>query len=65
MLADILAFAAATLVDAGRLAMWIPAENVDTQEELWILSHPCLRRVSISTQAFSRCTYLSSLTECL
>ena len=65
MLADILAFAAATLVDAGRLAMWIPAENVDTQEEIGIPSHPCLRRVSISTQAFSRCTSFPSPAEYL
>ncbi|KAF2154577.1 tRNA guanosine-2'-O-methyltransferase [Myriangium duriaei CBS 260.36] len=60
MLADILAFAADALVDDGRLCIWIPAENVDTETgdqtggDLGIPMHPCLHKCSVSTQDFTR-----------
>ncbi|KAI9761379.1 MAG: hypothetical protein M4579_001029 [Chaenotheca gracillima] len=46
MLADILEFAALTLVDHGRLSFWMPTANDDSPVELDIPSHPCLELVS-------------------
>ncbi|PNS20960.1 hypothetical protein CAC42_5026 [Sphaceloma murrayae] len=65
MLADILAFAADSLVDDGRLCMWIPVEGVaeggdgegaDQQQarDQAVPTHPALRIKSISTQDFAR-----------
>ncbi|OSS45634.1 hypothetical protein B5807_09533 [Epicoccum nigrum] len=53
LLDDILAFAAATLVPAGRLAMWLPTAN-DENVELIIPSHPCLSREEVCVQAFNK-----------
>ncbi|KAF2263979.1 tRNA guanosine-2'-O-methyltransferase [Lojkania enalia] len=53
MLDDILAFAASTLVDGGRLSMWMPTAN-DEDIELVIPTHPCLEIVSVCVQPFNK-----------
>lgn len=52
MLDDILAFAVATLVEEGRLSMWMPTAN-DEDIELVIPTHPCLKLESVCVQAFT------------
>lgn len=65
---DILTFAARTLVDGGRLCMWMPSANEsvpvaveghDTARvepvELAIPSHPALELVSVCVQDFNKC----------
>lgn len=54
MLNDILDFAASSLVDGGRISMWMPTAN-DEQVELGIPMHPCLEVVSVCVQAFNKC----------
>ncbi|KAL9609895.1 MAG: hypothetical protein Q9167_005366 [Letrouitia subvulpina] len=55
MLHDILDFAARTLVDGGRLSLWMPTANDAADEgELAILQHPCLELVSACLQAFNK-----------
>lgn len=53
LLDDILAFAVSTLVDDGRLSMWMPTAN-DEDIELVIPSHPCLQLESVCVQAFNK-----------
>lgn len=53
LLDDILAFAVATLVENGRLSMWMPTAN-DEDVELIIPSHPCLQLESVCVQAFNK-----------
>jgi tRNA (guanine10-N2)-methyltransferase len=53
LLDDILAFAVATLVDDGRLSMWMPTAN-DEDIELIIPTHPCLKLESVCVQAFNK-----------
>ncbi|KAF2094878.1 tRNA guanosine-2'-O-methyltransferase [Rhizodiscina lignyota] len=53
MLDDILDFAARTLVDSGRLAMWMPTAN-DEDVEFAIPTHECLEIVSICVQPFNK-----------
>ena len=55
MLDDILSFSAATLVDGGRLAFWMPTSNEES-EEILPPSHPCLRIVTVCSQDFNKCT---------
>ncbi|CBX92725.1 hypothetical protein IAQ61_005904 [Plenodomus lingam] len=53
LLDDILAFAATTLVEDGRISMWMPTAN-DEDIELIIPSHPCLELTSVCVQAFNK-----------
>ncbi|KAH7095595.1 tRNA guanosine-2'-O-methyltransferas-like protein TRM11 [Paraphoma chrysanthemicola] len=53
LLDDILAFAVATLVEDGRLSMWMPTAN-DEDIELVIPSHPYLELESVCVQAFNK-----------
>lgn len=53
LLDDILAFAVASLVEDGRLSMWMPTAN-DEDIELIIPSHPCLELQSVCVQAFNK-----------
>ena len=53
ILDDILDFAVATLVDDGRLSMWMPTAN-DEDVELVVPTHPCLEIVSICVQPFNK-----------
>ncbi|KAF2691071.1 tRNA guanosine-2'-O-methyltransferas-like protein TRM11 [Lentithecium fluviatile CBS 122367] len=53
ILDDMLAFAVATLVDDGRLSMWMPTAN-DEDVELIIPTHPCLEIVSVCVQPFNK-----------
>jgi len=54
LLDDILHFASLTLVENGRLAMWMPTAN-DEDIELAIPTHPCLKVVSVCVQPFNKC----------
>lgn len=54
MLDDILAFSAATLVDGGRLAFWMPTSNEEA-EEIRPPEHPCLRIAAVCSQDFNKC----------
>lgn len=64
MLSDILDFSATTLVDGGRLCMWMPVAGVtaedeqqpheDVEEEYAIPQHPALELVSECTQHFNK-----------
>ncbi|RDA87465.1 hypothetical protein CP532_2827, partial [Ophiocordyceps camponoti-leonardi (nom. inval.)] len=54
MLDDILAFAAATLVDHGRLSFWMPTAN-DEDQEIATPSHPRLELVVVCVQSFNKC----------
>ncbi|KAK8156799.1 tRNA guanosine-2'-O-methyltransferase TRM11 [Phyllosticta citribraziliensis] len=53
MLDDILDFAVRTLVDGGRLSMWMPTAN-DEDIDLPIPAHPALRLVSVCVQPFNK-----------
>ncbi|KAL8741384.1 MAG: hypothetical protein Q9184_008392, partial [Pyrenodesmia sp. 2 TL-2023] len=53
MLGDILAFAAETLVQGGRLGLWMPTAN-EGQGELEVPRHPCLELVSVCVQGFNK-----------
>ncbi|KAK4072104.1 hypothetical protein Trihar35433_4168 [Trichoderma harzianum] len=53
MLDDILAFAADTLVDNGRLAFWMPTAN-DEEQEIPVPTHPCLEVVVVCVQVFNK-----------
>ncbi|XP_014559302.1 hypothetical protein COCVIDRAFT_13711 [Bipolaris victoriae FI3] len=53
LLDDILEFAVATLVEDGRLSMWMPTAN-DEDIELIIPSHPGLELTSVCVQAFNK-----------
>ncbi|KAH8697532.1 RNA methylase family UPF0020 protein [Talaromyces proteolyticus] len=48
---DILCFAARTLVEGGRIAMWMPTAD-DQEIELMIPTHPSLEIVNVSVQQF-------------
>lgn len=50
---DILAFAVVTLVENGRLSMWMPTAN-DEDVEMIIPTHPCLEIVSVCVQPFNK-----------
>jgi tRNA (guanine10-N2)-methyltransferase len=54
MLDDILAFAAATLVDNGRLSFWMPTAN-DESQEIPMPTHPTLELVAVCVQKFNKC----------
>ncbi|EFY84878.1 RNA methylase family protein [Metarhizium acridum CQMa 102] len=54
MLDDILAFAAATLVDNGRLSFWMPTAN-DEDQEIPVPTHPSLEVVVVCVQKFNKC----------
>ena len=54
MLDDILEFAAMSLIEDGRLSLWMPTAN-DEEVKLGIPSHPCLEVVSVCVQAFNKC----------
>ncbi|KAI9816417.1 MAG: hypothetical protein M1832_005084 [Thelocarpon impressellum] len=54
LLAHILAFAAARLVDRGRLCLWMPTAN-DALEELPVPTHPALEVVEVGVQPFNKC----------
>lgn len=54
MLDDILAFAAGTLVDNGRLSFWMPTAN-DEEQELGVPQHPGLEVVVVCVQVFNKC----------
>ena len=54
MLDDILEFASVSLVEEGRLSIWMPTAN-DEEVELDIPSHPYLEVVSVCVQAFNKC----------
>lgn len=51
---DILDFAARTLVEGGRIAMWMPTMN-DQDVELMIPTHRSLEIVNTSVQEFRGC----------
>ncbi|KFG86631.1 RNA methylase family protein [Metarhizium anisopliae] len=53
MLDDILAFAAATLVDNGRLSFWMPTAN-DEDQEIPVPTHPSLEVVVVCVQKFNK-----------
>ncbi|KAL8696975.1 MAG: hypothetical protein Q9201_007382 [Fulgogasparrea decipioides] len=53
MLDDILDFAARSLVDGGRLSLWMPTAN-DEEVELGIPVHPHLEILSVCVQAFNK-----------
>ncbi|TFB02625.1 hypothetical protein CCMA1212_005420 [Trichoderma ghanense] len=53
MLDDILAFAADTLVDGGRLSFWMPTAN-DEEQEIPVPTHPCLEVVVVCVQNFNK-----------
>ncbi|KAG6014647.1 hypothetical protein E4U54_005009 [Claviceps lovelessii] len=53
MLDDILAFAADTLVDHGRLSFWTPTAN-DEDQEIPIPTHPSLELVVVCAQKFNK-----------
>ncbi len=72
MLDDTLDFSAATLVDGGRLCMWMPVAGVTAEDEelgrriaggedteYAVPSHPALEIVSECTQPFNKCKSLS------
>ena len=54
MLIDILSFAAETLVENGRLSMWMPTAN-DEDQEIAIPAHGALEVVSNCIQPFNKC----------
>jgi len=56
MIDDVLDFAALTLVDGGRLTMWMPTAN-DEDLELDIPRHARLQLVAVSVQSFNKCTF--------
>lgn len=54
MLDDLLEFAALSLVDDGRLSLWMPTAN-DENLILGIPAHPYLALVSVCIQTFNKC----------
>lgn len=54
MLTQILHFAAATLVDNGRVSIWVPTAN-DEDGELGIPQHEAMEVVSCCVQRFNKC----------
>jgi tRNA G10 N-methylase Trm11 len=56
MLNDILEFAATTLKDEGRLAMWMPTAN-DQEVKIPVPTHVLLEIVSSCVQTFSKCDF--------
>ena len=58
MLNDILDFAAAHLVDEGRVSVWMPTAN-DEDVELEIPQHSALQLVSCCVQVFNKCKMVS------
>lgn len=54
MLGDILDFAATSLVDGGRLSLWMPTAN-DEEAELGIPKHAALELTFLCVQAFNKC----------
>ncbi|KAG5932851.1 hypothetical protein E4U59_007260 [Claviceps monticola] len=53
MLDDLLAFAADTLVDHGRLSFWMPTAN-DEDQEIPVPTHPSLEMVVVCAQRFNK-----------
>ncbi|KAG5984620.1 hypothetical protein E4U55_003953 [Claviceps digitariae] len=53
MLDDLLAFAADTLVDDGRLSFWMPTAN-DEDQEIPVPTHPSLELVVVCAQKFNK-----------
>ncbi|KAL9090710.1 MAG: hypothetical protein Q9165_005198 [Trypethelium subeluteriae] len=53
MLDDVLELAASSLVDSGRLCMWMPLANED-EVELGIPTHPALEMVAVCVQPFNK-----------
>ncbi|KAF2234910.1 RNA methylase [Viridothelium virens] len=53
MLDDVLEFAASSLVESGRLCMWMPSANED-EVELEIPTHPALEIVAVCVQPFNK-----------
>ena len=53
MIANILAFAAETLVDHGRLALWMPTAN-DLDDEISVPRHRDLELLHVCTQPFNK-----------
>ncbi len=56
MLDDILEFAASTLVDNGRLSMWMPTAN-EEDVEIEIPQNQRLEVVSVCIQPFNKCEW--------
>ena len=54
MLDDILNFAAVSLVDNGRVSIWMPTAN-DEDVELRIPSHAAFELVATCIQVFNKC----------
>ena len=54
MLDDILEFSANSLIDDGRLSLWMPTAN-DEEVILNIPNHPSLELISVCVQAFNKC----------
>ncbi|KAI4140820.1 MAG: hypothetical protein LQ341_003690 [Variospora aurantia] len=54
MLNDILDFAAETLVESGRLSLWMPTANDEGAGDLEIPKHACLEMTSVCVQAFNK-----------
>ena len=54
MLDDLLDFAAAILVDGGRLSFWMPTAN-DEAVVLGVPTHPYMRISSVCIQNFNKC----------
>jgi tRNA G10 N-methylase Trm11 len=59
MIEDLLDFAALTLVDGGRLSMWMPTAN-DDDIEIAIPQHQCMKLISVCVQEFNKCESTSS-----
>ncbi|KAH0544951.1 hypothetical protein FGG08_000877 [Glutinoglossum americanum] len=53
LLSDILTFASTSLVDNGRLSLWMPTAN-ESLTELSVPTHPSLELVSVCVQAFNK-----------
>lgn len=56
ILNDILEFASRTLVENGRLCMWMPTAN-DQDVELMIPTHPSMEIMAVSVQQFGNCMF--------
>ena len=59
LIEDILDFAALTLVEGGRLSMWLPTAN-DEDIEIAIPQHQCFTLVSVCLQEFNKCLSYTS-----
>ena len=60
MLADVLSFAASTLVPEGRISLWMPTAN-DEAIELGVPQHRALQLINVCTQSFNKCKHNLSL----